>query len=79
MSPAMRDGDYVFFIPDSDINNGDIVAVVNEWGEYVLKRYRTKDGEVYLASDNPEYPIIKLDNGYKILGKVLAAWRKVKI
>ncbi len=79
MSPTIRDGDYVIFMPIEDIRNGEMIVVNNEWGETILRRYRKKNGEVFLVSDNPEYPIFKLTEKYKIMGKVIVVWRKVKI
>ena len=76
MSPTIKDGDYVIFVPNAEIKNGDIVIVRNEWNEVILKRYRTKNGEVYLTSDNPEYPVIKPNSDYEIIGRVM---KKVSI
>lgn len=45
----------------------------------MLKRYREKDGKIYLTSDNYEYPTITPNEHYKIIGKVIAVWRKIKI
>jgi SOS-response transcriptional repressor LexA len=79
MSPTIKDGDYVLFINNGDINNGDIVVVNNEWGESMIKRYRIREGETYLVSDNQEYHHIKPNEYYKIIGKVIGVWRKIKI
>ena len=79
MSPVLRDGDYAVFIVHSDINNGDLVLVNNEWGESLLKRYQKKGNEVFLISDNPDYATIKFNRRYKIIGKVIVAWRKINI
>ena len=79
MSPAIRDSDYVIFMPDEDIGTGDIVVVNDEWGESILRRYRKKNMKVFLISDNPEYPALKLNKNYKIIGKVIAVWRKIRI
>jgi SOS-response transcriptional repressor LexA len=78
MGPNIKDGDYAIFSPHSDIQNGDIIVVNDEWGESTLKRYRTKDDEVLLSSDNPEYPTHRLIETYKVIGKVIEIWRKVK-
>lgn len=78
MGPNIKDGDYAIFLPDRDIQNGDIIVVIDEWGESMLRRYRTKNGEVLLASDHPEYPTHRLIETYKIIGKVIEIWRKVK-
>lgn len=80
MSPVIKDGDYVIFLPmPIDIFSGDVVIVNNEWGETMIKRYREKDGEVILTSDNPEYPSLKPNEHYKIIGKVISVWRKIKL
>jgi SOS-response transcriptional repressor LexA len=79
MSPSVKDGDYVVFVAHADINNGDMVLVNNEWGESLLRRYHKKGKEVFLISDNPEYATIKLDSSYKLIGKVIVAWRKIRI
>ena len=73
MSPTIRDDDYVVFVPAgiADLTNGDVVIVRNEWNELVVKRFRIKNGEIYLTSDNPEYPTIKPNENYKIVGKVI--------
>ncbi len=71
MSPTIKDGDYVIFVPNAEIKNGDIVIARDEWNEVVLKRYRIKNGEVFLTSDNPEYPTIKPNSDYQIIGRVM--------
>ena len=76
MSPTIKDGDYVIFTPSMKVKNGDIVIVRDEWNEVMLKRYRVKDGEVFLTSDNPEYPTVKPNGDYKIIGRVI---KKVRV
>ena len=73
MSPTIKDGEYVIFLPAgiSDVRSGDIVIVRNEWNELILKRFREKYGEMFLSSDNPEYPTFKPNEEYTILGKVI--------
>jgi len=73
MSPTIKDGEYVIFLPVgmSDVRSGDIVIVRNEWNELILKRFREKYGEMFLVSDNPEYPTIKPNEEYTIVGKVI--------
>ena len=79
MSPAIRENDYVIFKPVDEVKSGDIVLVNNEWSESILRRYCIKKSKIYLVSDNPEYPSVMHDNNYKIIGKVIAVWRKIKI
>ncbi len=79
MSPAIRDSDYIIFVPAKDIADGDIIVVNDVWGESIVRRYRKKDMTAFLVGDNPEYPMIKCDRHCRIIGKVIAVWRKVKI
>ena len=79
MSPTIRDGDLAIFSPGGEIKNGDIVLVNNRWGEAILRKYRLKDMEVFLVSDNPVYPPFKPDPETRMIGKVLEVWRKIKI
>lgn len=77
MSPAIRENDYVVFKPAVEPETGDILVVKNEWGESILRRYRIKNSAPWLVSDNPEYPAVRYDGNYKMLGKVIAVWRKI--
>ncbi|NOZ70109.1 MAG: helix-turn-helix domain-containing protein [Deferribacteres bacterium] len=79
MSPAIRDSDYVIFVPRRDIADGDLIVVNDEWGESIVRRYRKRGSKAFLVSENPEYPAIKLSRRCRIMGKVIAVWRKVKI
>lgn len=79
MAPKIKDGDYALFVPNGEFKNGDVVVVNNEWGESMVKRYREKDGEVMLTSDNPEYPSFKPNEHYRVMGKVVGVWRRIKL
>ena len=79
MAPTIRDGDLVIFKPDADRKSGDIILVNNRWGEPILRRYRLKEDEVYLAPDNPAYAPFRPDNGTRTIGTVVEVWRKVLI
>ncbi len=74
MSPTVKNGEYAIFelTGNVEIKSGDVVIARNEWNELLLKRYRVKDGKTYLTSDNPEYPVIKPNEHYKIVGKVFS-------
>jgi repressor LexA len=77
MAPTIRDGDLVIFTPDGEKKSGDIILVNNRWGEPILRRYRLKDADVYLAPDNPAYAPFRPDDGTRTIGKVVEVWRKV--
>jgi len=82
MAPTIRDGDLVIFTPftpDGEKKSGDIVLVNNRWGEPILRRYRLKDADVYLAPDNPAYAPFRPDDGTRTIGTVVEVWRKVLI
>lgn len=81
MLPTLRDGDMVYLKSGSaSVQSGDIVAVNNEFGESTLKRYSlAQDGECWLVPDNPEFPRVKPNNHYKIMGRVVEATRKLKL
>ena len=74
------DGDYVVIRPQSDAENGQIVAVLIE-GEATVKRfYREKGGRIRLQPENPVFePIFVLakDRSIQILGKVVGLFRKL--
>jgi repressor LexA len=79
MAPTIRDGDLVIFKPDGEKKSGDIILVNNRWGEPILRRYRMKDEEVYLAPDNPAYAPFRPDSGTRTIGTVVEVWRKMLI
>lgn len=79
MAPTIRDGDLVIFTPDGEKKSGDIILVNNRWGEPILRRYRLKDSDVYLAPDNPAYAPFRPDSGTRTIGTVVEVWRKVLI
>ena len=79
MAPTIRDGDLVIFTPDGEKKSGDIILVNNRWGEPILRRYRVKDADVFLAPDNPSYAPFQPDSGTRTIGTVVEVWRKVLI
>lgn len=79
MAPTIRDGDIVIFNPEGEKKSGDIILVNNRWGDPILRRYRLKGSEVYLAPDNPAYAPFKPDSDTRTIGTVVEVWRKVII
>lgn len=79
MAPSIRDGDLVIFKPGGEAANGTIVLVTNRWGEAILRRYRIKDGEVFLSPDNASYSPFRPDPDTRIIGAVVQVWRRVRI
>ena len=79
MAPTISDGDLVIFEPGGRGENKDIVLVTNRWGEVIFRRLRLRGDEVYLAAENASYVPFRPDPDTRILGKVTAIWRQVKI
>jgi repressor LexA len=79
MAPTIRDGDLVIFKADANFQNRDIVLVHNRWGETILRRYRIRTNEIFLAPDNPAYAPFKPDPNTRIIGKVIDVWRKIRL
>lgn len=73
MAPTIKDGEYIVFLPieKKQVKNGDVIIVMNEWNELMVKRYREKEGKVYLTSGNPEYPTVEPNEQYKLSAKVI--------
>lgn len=78
MSPNIKDGDYAIFIPATEARGGDVIIACNEFNEPLIKRYRIKDGKPYLYSDNPEYSPVKINERYRLIGKVVDIWSRRK-
>lgn len=77
MAPTVRDGDMIIFSPGGEAKNGDIVLINNKWGEAILRRYRVMGGKTVYSSDNPAYTPFKPDPDTRIIGAVVAIWRKM--
>jgi repressor LexA len=78
MEPTIRDGDHVIFTNNGEYTPGDVLVVLNEWGEATLKRLKEKEGVNYLVPDNNIYPSLAPNEHYKIIGKVVKVVRDVR-
>ncbi len=79
MSPDIKDGEYVVYVEDYDFRPGDRLVVNNEFGKSMIKEYAIKDGEPWLISVNPEYSNHKVNEGFKIIGRVIEVYSKRKV
>lgn len=79
MSPEIRDGEFVVYVEDYNIRPGDRVVVTNEFNKPMVKEYAMKEGEPWLISVNPEYENHKVNEHYKIIGRVVEIYNKRKI
>lgn len=74
MTPTIPENSYVMIREQSDVEDGEIAAVlVNGDEEATLKRVKRQGDIVMLVADNPSYPpyIITKDNPARILGKAI--------
>ena len=77
MAPTVRNGDLVVFLPGGEVRNGDIVLINNKWGEAIIRRYRQTGTETVFSSDNAVYSAFAPDPNTRIIGKVVAIWRRM--
>ena len=75
---AIADGDWVVVRPETDVENGDIVAATIDGVEVegTVKTFKRADGHVWLMPHNPHYAPILGDDA-TIVGKVVAVLRRV--
>ena len=74
MTPTIPENSYVMIREQSDVEDGEIAAVlVNGDEETTLKRVKRQGDIVMLVADNPTYPpyIITKNNPARILGKAI--------
>lgn len=79
MAPDIRDGEYVLFIPNGEAQAGDVVIVNDEFGRSMVKRLLIKDGLPWVCSDNPEYPDFRVNEHYRLMGRVVEVVNRRKI
>jgi repressor LexA len=81
INAGINDGDLVFVRLETDVENGDIVAALlpsEAAGDYegTVKRFRKRDGHVWLIPENPLYQPFLGDDAW-IIGKVVGTWHDV--
>ena len=78
INAAIADGDWVVVRPETDVENGDIVAATIDGVEVegTVKTFKRADGHVWLMPHNPAFTPILGDDA-TILGKVVAVLRRV--
>jgi phage repressor protein C with HTH and peptisase S24 domain len=83
MAPTLLDGDTViakiYEGDGTDIPNKKVVIVANPDGELYVKRLFKADGKFILLSDNPSYPPIYPEEGYRVIGIAIEYYRKGKL
>lgn len=74
----IMDGDIVFIHQQSDLENGEIGAILLG-SQATLKRFYRKNGQVILQAENPAYePIIISSGDVHVMGKIVANLRQFK-
>lgn len=79
MFPSIKNGQFAVYVEDYDIRPGDIVVATNEFNKPMIKEYAVKDGEPWLISINSEYSNHKVNENYKIIGRVIEVFDKKKV
>ncbi|CAI7978898.1 transcriptional repressor LexA [Frankia sp. Mgl5] len=75
INAAICDGDFVVVRQQPVADNGEIVAAMID-GEATVKRFRQRDGRVWLAPENPAFSDIPAEDA-TILGRIVAVMRRV--
>lgn len=69
--------DFIYVDPDKQLTNGSrVVAKIGETDEATLKVYKEDAGRRYLVSQNPQYPLIEIDETMRICGVVVGVFRR---
>ena len=77
MSPTIIPGDMLLCKPGGSWESGNVVSVCYDDSDMIKRIYMTKDCEIDLRSDNPEYETIHITNDdiesdrFHVLGRVL--------
>ena len=74
---GINDGDMVIVTKTADVKNGDIVAAVVD-GEWTVKYFEKKDGQVALIPANKDYPVIRPKVSLEIGGVVIHVIRSYR-
>jgi len=78
MAPTIQDRDLVLFRAGQEAENGDIVLVTDKWGQVILRRYRVTEDGVWLSADNSAYTPFQPGSHSRLVGIVIAVWRRMK-
>ena len=71
MHPIIKKNDVVNIVLNSDIANGEIIAVQMKKG-IMLRRYEKISDVAVLIAVNPQYPTMQFDSSMKILGQAVS-------
>ena len=74
INAGILEGDFVIANQSMKAKDGDVVVALVD-GKNTVKRYRTKDGRVWLQAENPEYNDIEPTEFLEVQGVVTAVIR----
>jgi transcriptional regulator with XRE-family HTH domain len=74
--PVVKKGDFLLFQPVEEAAHGDLVVLVDDWGDIRVRRIRELDGAVYYVGDQPDVPPVKSDQRHRLVGRVVRALRE---
>lgn len=78
MFPLVRDNDILVFEIWENFSDGDILIALDPWGDLLVRRYRKQRSEIFLVSENPDYPPQQIDTRYELVGLVRKIWREFR-
>lgn len=70
MEPEFPDGSIVVIDPSGVVEDGSYV-IADHAGEYIFRRLRKLDGQLFLVAENPGYPRLGIDGMDQVLGVVV--------
>lgn len=74
MHPEIQAGNMVIFETVREAQSGDVVIVIDEYADWMIRKYKRNDREIVLESTSPHYPILPWKDGYHIAGRVVKRW-----
>lgn len=76
---GIDEGDNLLYLKTKEVHNSDLIIAIVDGMKYV-KRYKKDGNNIFLVSENPNYPDFKIGitNNFVILGKVMQILKNVK-
>ncbi len=71
--PSFPEGMLILVDPAEDVLQGDFCVAILNNQEVTFKQYQMYGGQPQLEPLNPRYDIIKMNEGCRIIGKVIKA------
>lgn len=78
MAPFLRSSDYAV-CRKGPVANGQIILLVDQWGEIRVRRLRKNKDQELFVPENPEHQTLSADNDIRVVGQVVRGIRELKI